>query len=436
MRLQGWGRFPDIAAEFIEPVSVELIQKSLKEKNKVLPLIPRGAGRSYGDSALASRVISTRFLDQFIAFDHKTQTIQCGSGTTLDTVLKFITPKGYFIPVLPGTKYVSIGGAIAADIHGKNHHKSGSFCSYVSELSLMLANGEIIKCSETKNPDLFQATCGGMGLTGIIVDAVLLLKRVTSVSIRKRSLIARDLTECMDIIDETEDSEYSVAWLDCLASKARLGRSIIHLGEHCENGRAELESRRRMSIPFSTPSILLNKCSISLFNSALYNLRKYGREISTVGYDSYFFPLDFIKNWNRLYGPQGFLQYQFAIPITNSKQSISEVLKKIHASGKGPLLSVLKKFGEGNNNYLSFPFRGYSLALDFKKELGLFPLLAELDEIILANGGRLYLAKDARMTEDVFKRSYLDWEKFLNVKSKVDPNHLFASLQSNRIGLT
>ena len=436
MRLQGWGRFPDIAADLIEPVSVESIRKSLKDKNKVLPLIPRGAGRSYGDSALATRVISTHFLDEFIAFDQTTQTIQCGSGMTLNAILKLIIPKGYFIPVLPGTKYISVGGAIAADIHGKNHHKYGSFCSYVSELSLMLASGEIVKCSKTKNSELFQATCGGMGLTGIIIDAALSLKRVPSVSIRKRSLAAGDLIECMDIIDENEESEYSVAWLDCLASKARLGRSIIHLAEHCEEGPAEYESSIKMSIPFSTPSMLLNKYSISIFNWGLYNLRKYGSEFSTVGYESYFFPLDYLKNWNRLYGSQGFLQYQFVVPITHSRQTISEILKKIHAAGKGPLLSVLKKFGEGNNNYLSFPFRGYSLALDFKKEKSLFPLLKELDEIVLETGGRLYLAKDARMDEDAFKRSYLDWEQFLNVKSQVDPDNMFASMQSDRIGLT
>ena len=436
MQLQGWGRFPDITANIIEPVSPESAQQLFKSRQGKPSTIPRGMGRSYGDSALAAEVISSRFLDGFISLDEESHSIRCGSGVTMEDILKVAIPRGYFIHVLPGTQYVSLGGAIAADIHGKNHHKVGSFCRYVSALDLMLANGEIKHCSATENPELFMATCGGMGLTGVIIDATISLKKVPSVSIKKKSIAAENLLECMDHIEKNDTIEYSVAWIDCLAKREKLGRSIVHLAEHCEEGFSQYNPRKNLSIPFSMPSIFLNNYSVSIFNTVLYNLLKRKNDFSIVNYKPYFFPLDRVRNWNRLYGTQGFLQYQFVIPLVSARQGVSEILKKVSESGKGPPLSVLKKFGEGNENYLSFPLNGYSLAMDFKNEKSLFPLLSELDEIVLAHGGRLYLAKDARMSEDVFKKSYVNWEKFQAIKSQVDPHNVFASLQSSRLGLT
>ena len=233
MHLQGWGRFPDITADIIEPTSVESAQQFLESRQKKSSIIPRGMGRSYGDSALAKEVVSSRFLNNFISLDEENHNIQCGSGVIMEEILQVVIPKGYFIDVLPGTKYVSVGGAIAADIHGKNHHIVGSFCEHISTLSLMLANGEIKRCSKTENHELFLATCGGMGLTGIILDATLSLKKVPSVSIRKRSIAAANLFECMNLIDENKTSQYSVAWVDCLAKSEKLGRSVVHLAEHC-----------------------------------------------------------------------------------------------------------------------------------------------------------------------------------------------------------
>ena len=436
MQLQGWGRFPDITANIIEPVSLESAQQLFKSRQGKPSTIPRGMGRSYGDSALAAEVISSRFLDGFISLDEESHSIRCGSGVTMEDILKVAIPRGYFIHVLPGTQYVSLGGAIAADIHGKNHHKVGSFCRYVSSLDLMLANGEIKHCSATENPELFMATCGGMGLTGVIIDATISLKKVPSVSIKKKSIAAENLLECMDHIEKNDASEYSVAWIDCLAKREKLGRSIVHLAEHCEEEFSQYNPRKNLSIPFSMPSIFLNNYSVSIFNTVLYNLLKRKNDFSIVNYKPYFFPLDRVRNWNRLYGTQGFLQYQFVIPLVSARQGVSEILKKVSESGKGPPLSVLKKLGEGNENYLSFPLNGYSLAMDFKNEKSLFPLLSELDEIVLAHGGRLYLAKDARMSEDVFKKSYVNWEKFQAIKSQVDPHNVFASLQSSRLGLT
>ena len=436
MKISGWGRYPDAVAEMIEPVSHQAVQNLFAENPQRCQIISRGSGRSYGDSALAEHVLSTRFFDNFISLNTDKNTVRCGSGVQLKEVLHLVIPKGYFPPVLPGTKYVTVGGAIAADIHGKNHHREGSFCQHVSALTLMLANGDLVSCSESENKELFFATCGGMGLTGIILDATFGLKKVPSASINQRTQAAQNLNECMDIFDSAEESEYSVAWIDCLARGKELGRSLVHTGNHSAEGIKESVTRTELTIPFVTPAFFLNKYSIRIFNELMYQSKGLRKKSKQVSYEPYFFPLDGIKNWNLLYGSKGFIQYQFFVPLDCSKEAIPIILKKIADAGKAPSLSVLKKFGEGNNNYLSFPGSGYSLAMDFKRDGTLFPLLAEIDDLVLAYGGRQYLAKDARMSEKVFKRSYANWEKFVAVKSKYDPKNIFASHQSKRLGLT
>ena len=436
MKISGWGRYPDAVAEMIEPVSYQAAQDLFAENPQRSQIISRGSGRSYGDSALAEHVLSTRFFDNFISLDTDENTVRCGSGVQLKEVLHLVIPKGYFPPVLPGTKYVTVGGAIAADIHGKNHHREGSFCQHVSALTLLLANGELVNCSESENNELFLATCGGMGLTGIILDATLFLKKVPSASINQRTQAAQNLSECMGIFDSAEESEYSVAWIDCLAQGKALGRSLVYTGNHSAEGIQESISRKELTIPFATPALFLNKYSIRVFNELMYQSKGLRKKSKKVSYEPYFFPLDGVKNWNLLYGSKGFIQYQFFVPLDCSKEAIPIILKKIADAGKAPFLSVLKKFGEGNNNYLSFPGSGYSLAMDFKRDGTLFPLLAEIDDLVLAYEGRQYLAKDARMSEKVFKQSYENWEKFVAVKTKYDPKNIFASQQSKRLGLT
>ena len=440
MEVYGWGRFPKASAELLEPVDSEALIKILTAKKKIGPMIARGAGRSYGDSALSENLISSRFLDSFLGLDEKSVTIRCGAGVSLDSILKVCIPRGWFLPVLPGTKFVSVGGAIAADIHGKNQHLDGSFCDHVTEFTLLLASGEKVTCSAQHNSELFHATCGGMGLTGIILDATIKCERVSSVSIRQSSLVANTLSECFELLEANADSKYSVAWLDCLASGDSLGRSIIYLAQHGDEATAVSEpkhrNRRGPTVPLDTPAFLINKFTMGVFNSANFNLKKKGSEEATINYDAYFFPLDIIGNWNRLYGARGFLQYQFVLPCDSAHEGIKQVLMKVSAAGKGSFLSVLKKFGKANANLLSFPKDGYTLSLDFKWEKSLFALLDELDEIVLAHGGRIYLAKDARMSESVFKAAYPAWEKFMETKTRVDPTGVFSSLQSKRIGLT
>lgn len=441
MAFTGWGRYPQVAADIYEPVDATAISKFVTTK-KNAPLITRGAGRSYGDSSLCERLLSSRFLDSFISVDEAKANLRCGAGITLEEVLRLAIPKGWFLPVLPGTRYVTVGGAIAADIHGKNHHIDGAFSAHVKQISLLLASGEVVICSEQDNSDLFRATCGGMGLTGVIIDATLSFKRVSSVFINRQSLIADDLESCFSSLEEHEDSKYSVAWLDCLAKGNALGRSVIYLAEHIEDEskgeRKELKfkSRGGLSVPFNTPSFLLNKYSMGAFNKTFFSLKSRASKSAKVHYDSYFFPLDNIGHWNRLYGSKGFLQYQFVVPTKTAFDGITEVLNKVSASGKGSFLSVLKKFGAANKNYLSFPMEGFTLTLDFKYEEKLFALLDELDAIVIKHGGRIYLAKDARMSQDVFRAGYPQLDKFLQVKQQFDPDCVFASKQSERLGLT
>jgi len=439
MKVHGWGRYPEVSAELLEPVDAKALTKIVTAKKKAGAMIARGAGRSYGDSSLSDVLVSSRLLDSFLGLDEESMTIRCSAGISLDSVLKVCTPRGWFLPVLPGSKFVSVGGAIAADIHGKNHHLDGCFCDHVVELTLLLASGEILSCSPGLNAELFHATCGGMGLTGFVLDATIRCQRITSVAITQQSLPAKHLSECFELLAANADSKYSVAWLDCLATGDSLGRSVLYLGEHADaaDKRTELKHNTRIgpAVPFDTPGFLINKFTMGIFNSSYFNLKQRSRRQSTINYDAYFFPLDHIGNWNRLNGSRGFLQYQFVLPSASALEGIGQVLNKVSKAGKGSFLSVLKKFGEENKNLLSFPREGYTLTLDFKREKSLFPLLDELDEIVLAHSGRIYLAKDARMSESVFKASYPEWEKFLQLKAKHDPAGVFSSLQSARIGL-
>lgn len=439
MEITGWGRFPIVTADVHEPVDFSSLQMLLTSNNPATKLVARGAGRSYGDSALAQRVISSRFMDNFSALDESNLTIRCGAGVTLDAILRVCVPRGWFLPVVPGTSHVSVGGAIAADVHGKNHHVDGTFCDHLTAITLLLANGDLLSCSPSKNQEIFHATCGGMGLTGIIIDATIQLRAVPGAFIQSHSLVANNLQECFELLENNQGKHYSVAWLDCLARGPALGRSILFLGDHIADRHkrpAAYQTRLGITVPFNTPGFLLNRQSMTLFNNTYFKLKRRASKPAAVKYNSFFFPLDNIANWNRLYGAKGFLQYQFLVPEDSAYEAIAAVLHKVAKSGKGSFLSVLKKMGPANKNYLSFPASGFTLALDFKFERSLFPLLEQLDEIVLAYSGRLYLAKDARMNEKVFKAGYPQWEKFAEIKRKVDPKGLFASLQSDRIGLT
>lgn len=434
--ISGWGRYPTIEAEVEQPSTVSACRASLLEaRSREHKFIARGLGRSYGDSSLADHVLDTRRLQHFQEFDRQNGVVTCAAGVSLAEILEVFVPHRWFLPVTPGTQFVTIGGAIASDVHGKNHHVDGTFGQHVLALQLLLGNGEIVICSPTEHPELFRATCGGMGLTGVILSAVLQLRRINSSEIVQTTLKADTLESVLEHFEVNQSATYSVAWIDCLSTGKSLGRSLLMLGEHAEHGDLKASHSRPRGFPVGLLSVALNKYSIKAFNSLYYHRALQARTRCSLTYESYFYPLDKLHEWNRLYGKSGFLQYQFVLPKAAGRNGLREILERIAASGKGSFLAVLKVLGVENKNLLSFPLMGYTLALDFRNEPGVLELLDELDQRVLTYGGRLYLTKDARMNEATFKQSYPSWEHFEKVRHRYHAHDCFASSQSRRVGL-
>ena len=432
---QGWGRYPAIDAEIDPPISDPIIMASRLRQGEQ-SVIARGMGRSYGDSSLAQRMISCLGLNNLLRFDRVTGVVRCGAGTTLSALLNVVVREGWFLSVTPGTKFVTVGGAIASDVHGKNHHIVGCFSECVDSFDLLLANGEIVTCSRSQCSDLFHATCGGMGLTGIVVEATLRLKPIQSAFIEQTTLKAKNLAEVVSFFEAYRGATYSVAWIDCLAAGAAMGRALLMLGEHSESGGMVRQERRPLSIPFDLPTQTLNRFSIGAFNMLYYHRVRAERSAQRQHYEPFFYPLDRIHHWNRLYGRRGFLQYQLVIPKAVGLEGLSTIFEKIVESRRGSFLAVLKLLGSENANLLSFPLEGYTLSVDFKMEDGLLDLLNELDAVVLDHGGRIYLTKDARMEESTFKQSYPRWEQFQGVRERYGALGKFASHQSIRLGLS
>jgi FAD/FMN-containing dehydrogenase len=358
-------------------------------------------------------------------------------------VLDVIVPKGWFLPVTPGTKFITVGGAVASDVHGKNHHVDGAFSAHVLEMDVITGTGETVTCSPAKNTDLFWATCGGMGLTGIIIRIVFDLKKIETAYIKQKQVKARNLEELLQLFDTYSHYTYSVAWIDCLKKGADFGRSILMLGEHArlaelpEKKKAaplKLPAKKQITFPFNLPSFVLNEYTVKAFNFLYYG-KNFKKEINNiVSYEPFFYPLDAILHWNRGYGKRGFVQYQFVLPL-ESKQGLIAILNKISDAGLGSFLAVLKVFGK-QDDLISFPMEGYTLALDFPVRNGLFEFLDELDEIVLQYNGRLYLSKDARMKPDTFWQSYPKAKEFLDIVKKYNPGFKVASILARRLNLT
>jgi FAD/FMN-containing dehydrogenase len=434
--ISNWGNYPTREVEWIEALQfndADLIKRI--EGNA----IARGLGRCYGDSALSNTVISTLKLNKFIAFNPETGVLECESGVSFEDILNIFVPRGFFLPVTPGTKFITVGGAIASDIHGKNHHCEGTFSSHVMRISLMLASGEIVHCSPSENSELFYATCGGMGLTGIILSAVFKLKKIKTSFIQQQTIICKNLDEIIEAFETHETATYSVAWIDCMIRGKNLGRSVLMPGEHqieankAENG-LTLHKKSKLNIPFYFPSLALNPLSVKAFNFLYYNKAKLSGKTSVVHYEPYFYPLDAVLNWNRIYGSRGFTQYQFVIPKEVGKEGLPKILKKITESGLGSFLAVLKLFGKQKpHNPILFPMEGYTLALDFPISPKLFPLLDELDAMVADYGGRVYLTKDVRLRPEMFRKMYPDAERFIETIRKFNPEFVFSSQQSERL---
>jgi FAD/FMN-containing dehydrogenase len=434
MKISGWGKSPVVDAKILNPQSPDEVL-DIVSTHEQRELVSRGLGRSYGDSSLADTLIETKYLDHFLAFDKSSGLLTCDAGVSLADILTTFVPKGWFLPVTPGTKFVSIGGAIACDVHGKNHHKEGSFCDHVESLKVATVSHGIVECSREQHPELFLATCGGMGLTGVILETSFRLKPIKSAYIDELTIKANNLEDAIALFDEYASYTYSVAWIDCLSTGGSLGRSIVMLGEHSETGDFSTGGSAKLSVPVDMPGILLNKYSIQAFNTLYYHKTTKKRHEAHTHYEPFFYPLDGILNWNRMYGKNGFTQYQFVLPKSAGANGMHEILERIADSKKGSFLAVLKAFGKGNHNYLSFPREGYTLALDFKLDNEVLRLLNRLDEVVASYGGRLYTCKDSRMSQEMFRKCYEQWEKFVETRQNYGADKVFNSLQSRRLGL-
>ena len=433
MKLSGWGRYPIVESQPLLYKSCAGLIKSITNITELC--IPYGNGRSYGDAALASLHIPMRRLNRLLAFNESTGLLTCESGVLLAEVIEIFLPKGWFLKVTPGTKKITVGGALASDVHGKNHHIEGCFSECVQEFTLLLPDGKVKTCSPTKNIDLFHATCGGMGLTGVITQISFYLKPVKSKWINQTSIKTKNLKATFEAFEKNANSPYSVAWIDCLSKGNRLGRSIVMLGEFSLDGDLNYLPKKAINIPFNFPNLALNKFTVTLFNKLYYSKTSVGESTQKVGVDSFFYPLDAMNHWNRIYGKNGFVQFQFILPKAVSYEALSQILEQISKEGTGSFLAVLKLYGKENDNWLSFPMEGYSLALDFKMQPKLEQFIDELSQVVAQYKGRIYLAKDALLKRDIFEQGYPKVMKFRDLRQKYALNLYFQSLQSQRLGL-
>ena len=425
-KITNWGNFPVVEKEMKSEDSLQKIKDFVLSHKEV---IARGNGRCYGDASLGENIFSTKRLNKFIGFDKIEGVLECEAGVLLSDILEISVPQGYFLNVTPGTKFVSVGGAIASDVHGKNHHSEGCFSEYVLEFKLMKENAEVITCSREENTEDFWATVGGMGLTGIILSAKIKLKNIETAYIRQESIKADNLDEIFQLFEESEGWLYNVAWIDCLQKGENIGRSILMRGYHAlreelppKLHKNPLKNPRKImpTIPFYFPSWVLNSFTIKIFNWLYYNKQTKKSVEGFVHYEPFFYPLDVINEWNKIYGKKGFIQYQMVIPKEKGKEGMRKILETIADSGNGSFLAVLKLFGKNNPKaYNSFPMEGYTLALDFKVNNKLKYLVEELDKIVEEFGGRIYLTKDSMSNPKL--TNYLrnvDSPKFVSIQRK------------------
>ncbi|MGJ7606383.1 FAD-binding protein [Variovorax sp. LT1R20] len=413
-----WGRYPQ------HPQTVHPVQWPSEVGGAVAAALAAGTGgtlafgmgRSYGDSCMAEsdHVVTTAGFDRVLSADWDTGTVVAQPGLTLGALIDMALPRGWFLPVTPGTKFVTLGGAVANDVHGKNHHVTGTFGRHVRRLSLLRTDEGVVECSPGENADLFQATVGGLGLTGIVLSVELQLRRVASAYVDQCAIKFGGLDEFFALSQELDARhEYAVAWVDCLATGRQAGRGHYIVGNHATDGRLQIAAPRPKSMPVDPPFSLVNGLTLKAFNALYYHRQQTKRVTSVVGYDPFFYPLDGLLHWNRMYGRGGFQQYQCVIPHANARDAIRAMLSEIARSGSGSFLAVLKRCGDIRSpGLLSFPLEGVSLALDFaQREAANTALFARLDALVDEAGGRLYPAKDAHMSAAHFQKAYPAWPR-------------------------
>jgi len=413
---KSWGLYPN-SPQVSHPIfwqnELESCWSSLVKNSGTT--LPFGNGRSYGDSCLATScdVIHTKTLNRFIRADWQNGIIVAEAGVTLGEILRVSIPNGWFLSVTPGTQFATLGGAIANDVHGKNHHRRGTFGNHVVQFNLNRTGEGGVICSSTENKELFSATIGGLGLTGVVTSAEIKLIPIKSRQIVSTMVRFNNLSEFFSLSEELDSQhEYSVAWIDCLAKDEQSGRGVFIVGDHSDYGDLELSDLSKLAVPFTPPISLINPLTLKVFNDLYWRKHPKERTVLTSDFEPFFYPLDGINNWNRVYGKKGFQQYQCVIPENNAYDAMTELLATISDSGQGSFLAVMKRCGYIESpGLLSFPLPGISLALDFPMNDYLEShLFTKLDQIVSQAGGRLYPAKDAHMSAETFQSAYSNWE--------------------------
>jgi decaprenylphospho-beta-D-ribofuranose 2-oxidase len=443
--LTGWGRIEPSAAVLAEPASAANAAVLLHPGGPARGVIARGLGRSYSNAAQSEGgvVICTARMKRIIGLDPRTGVAVCEAGVSLEQLMVAGLPAGWFVPVSPGTRQVTVGGAIAADVHGKNHHVAGGFASHVTSFDLLLPGGELRTITRQAEPALFWATAGGMGLTGLIVRATVQLTPVATSRLRVDTVRTADIDETMAVLAEHDRTHgYTVAWSDCLARGRHLGRSVITSGGFAAPGDLPagadpfaFRPGARVGLPDRFPSGLINRYTVALASEAYYRKapRRRQGELQTIG--SFFHPLDAVSNWNRVYGPDGFRQYQYVVPF-GAEAAVRRSFELVSHVRAPSFVTVLKRFGPGDEGVLSFPMPGWTLALDFPARTpGLARLFGSLDRLVVEAGGRVYLAKDSRVPPDVLAEMYPRLGEFRKLRAELDPAGLLASDLSRRLGL-
>ncbi len=441
--LSGWGNIPKSKTLLGRARSPRDIAGILA-KNHIN--IARGLGRSYADQSTNTGhiAIDITSLDHFISWDEREGILECEAGVSLAQIIEYFAPRGWFPMITPGTKYVTVGGCIANDVHGKAHHVDGSFVNCVVDLKILLADGRLVEASRAQNDDLFWATFGGLGLLGYIISARIRLRKIDTTYFTQKSIAIKNLDHLLEEFERTDAQySYSVAWIDALARGQQLGKGVLIVGNKATTSDLPASLRQaplkttpgsKLNLPLYLPDFALNAVTVKGLNAVLYQMQKRGSGLSH--YESFFYPLDVIDHWNRGYGHRGFIQYQFVVPLAKGPENIRHILQLIANSGCLPFLNVLKKFGASAGKMLSFPMEGYTFAIDFPITKMLKPFTRQLDEEVLKAGGRIYLGKDAFLSEAHFKAMYPEHIAWLEVKKKYDAHNLFSSDISRRLGLS
>jgi len=434
LEISGWGRLPRATSKAYRPERLAAAAAAVRGGPEG-GLIAYGGGRSYGDAALndGGHVLLTRRLDRILAFDPEKAELVSEPGVTISELQSFLVPRGFTLPTVPGTGFATFGGAIANDIHGKNHDRHGSFGNHVRWLDLLMADGTFLRVSPDDDGDLFAATIGGVGLTGIVMTACVAVLPCPSNAVRVSEMRAEDLDHFLTLLSQHRDREtYSVGWIDALARGARFGRGILEVAEPSEQS-VEGRPPRRLRVPMDVPGFFLNRWSIGAMNAWYFSrVPALGRD-RVVPLEQFFHPLDSVLDWNRMYGRAGFHQFQCVIPDDQAPAGIRCLLEAISESRAASFLAVLKTMGGEGKGYLSFPMRGFTLALDFPAGPDNLDLIRRLEGITLEHGGRVYLAKDSCLSAEGFARMYPKLPEMRSVLERVDPEGVFVSDLARRL---